>query len=129
VWCLLVAHTRSWRGRPLIIFVSFWPDGNLGPLPQRDRCRKRGGVASSRENTAVAHPRQFSRVTRIRREQAGSRLRVNPGFIGPWGKTEKWWPRLQTDAAVLGVPSAVHYVDLAEFLVPRLLKRGDACVA
>jgi hypothetical protein len=38
-------------------------------------------------------------------------------------------PRLQAVAAVFGVPSAVHYVDLAEFLVPRLLERGDACVA
>ena len=27
--------------------------------------------------------------------------------------------RCETDAVVLGVPSAVHYFDLAEFLVPR----------
>lgn len=37
--------------------------------------------------------------------------------------------QLQTDGAVLGVPPAVHYFDLAEFLVSRLLERGDACVA
>jgi hypothetical protein len=53
------------------------------------------GAPPSRGNQGASHPRRFSRVTRIRKEQAASELRVNPGFIGPWGKTEKWCPGCQ----------------------------------